>query len=117
MAYHRSERVAEEIKKELSMIIRDDVKDPRISDMLSIVKVDVSRDLSYAKIYVSVLGSDEEKEETIEGLESASGFIRKELASILQLRHVPELTFVLDSSIEYSIHISKKIDELHNKKR
>lgn len=117
MAYHRSERVAEEIKREISMIIRDDVKDPRISDMLSIVKVDASRDLSYAKVYVSVLGSDEEKEETIEGLKSASGFIRKELAAILQLRYVPELTFILDSSIEYSVHISKKIDELHNKKR
>ncbi len=117
MTYHRSERVAEEIKKELSMIIRDEVKDPRISEMLSIVKVDASRDLSHAKIYVSVLGSDEEKEETIDGLESANGFIRRELGKVLQLRHVPELNFVLDSSIEYSVHISKKIQELHDKKR
>ncbi|HHW70466.1 MAG TPA: 30S ribosome-binding factor RbfA [Clostridiales bacterium] len=117
MVYHRSERVAEEIKKEISMIIREDVKDPRISEMLSVVKVDVSRDLSHAKIYVSILGSDEEKTETIEGLESAAGFIRRELGKVLQLRHVPELDFILDSSIEYSVHISEKIKQLHEKKR
>lgn len=99
MAYHRSERVAEEIKKELSMIIRDNVKDPRISDMLSIIKVDASRDLNHAKVYVSVLGTEEEKQDTIEGLKSASGFIRKELGSILKLRYVPELAFILDSHV------------------
>ncbi|NMA94503.1 MAG: 30S ribosome-binding factor RbfA [Clostridiales bacterium] len=116
MAYERSKRVSEEIKREMSMIIREDVKDPRISDMLSIVKVDTSKDLSHAKIFVSILGSEDERKETLKGLQSASGFIRKQLASILKLRYVPELTFVLDSSIEYSIHISKKIDELQNKK-
>ena len=117
MAYHRSKRVAEEIKKEISMIIRDDVKDPRISEMVSIVKVDASKMSVMRKIYVSVLGSDEEKAETIEGLESAEGFIRRELGKVLQLRHVPELTFIIDSSIEYSVHISEKIKELHEKKR
>ena len=112
MTYQRSERVAEEIRREISRIMRDDVKDPRVSKLASVMRVDVTRDLSYAKIYISILGDDLEKKLTMEGLKKASGFIRKELGSALKLRHVPEIRFILDSSIEYSVNISKKIEQL-----
>ncbi|MFU0801429.1 MAG: 30S ribosome-binding factor RbfA [Xylanivirga thermophila] len=112
MAYHRSDRIAGEIKKQVSKIINDDVKDPRISEMLSITRVEVTRDIRYAKIYVSVLGDEEEKNATIEGLENAKGYIRNELGHILKIRYTPELKFILDNSIEYSIDIAKKLAEL-----
>jgi len=112
MSVQRTERLGEEIRKEISRILRDEVKDPRISTMASIVKVEVTRDLRYAKIYVSVLGSPEEAENTMEGLQSASGYIRRELGRCLQIRYIPQLNFVLDSSIEYSVEIAKKINEI-----
>lgn len=112
MRHQRLDRISEEIKKEISRIIREDVKDPRISPMVSILRVDVARDLRYAKIYVSVLGNEEEKTSTIEGLTRAAGFIRKELGRVLTIRYIPELSFVLDTSIEYSVDISKKIVEI-----
>ncbi|NLN41297.1 MAG: 30S ribosome-binding factor RbfA [Clostridiales bacterium] len=112
MRHQRLDRISEEIKKEISRIIREDVKDPRISPMVSILRVDVARDLRYAKVYVSVLGNEEEKTSTIEGLTRAAGFIRKELGRILTIRYIPELSFVLDTSIEYSVDISKKIVEI-----
>jgi len=110
--HQRLDRISEEIKKEISRIIREDVKDPRISPMVSILRVDVARDLRYAKVYVSVLGNEEEKTSTIEGLTRAAGFIRKELGRVLTIRYIPELSFVLDTSIEYSVDISKKIVEI-----
>jgi len=110
--HQRLDRISEEIKKEISRIIREDVKDPRISSMVSILRVDVSRDLRHAKVYVTVLGSEEEKSSTIEGLTRAAGFIRKELGRVLTIRYIPELHFVLDTSIEYSVDISKKIMEI-----
>ncbi len=112
MRHQRLDRISEEIKKEISRIIREDVKDPRISPMVSILRVDVARDLRYAKVYVSVLGNEEEKTSTIEGLTRAAGFIRKELGRVLTIRYIPELSFVLDTSIEYSVDISKKIVEI-----
>lgn len=112
MRHQRLDRISEEIKKEISRIIREDVKDPRISSMVSILRVDVSRDLRHAKVYVTVLGSEEEKSSTIEGLTRAAGFIRKELGRVLTIRYIPELHFVLDTSIEYSVDISKKIMEI-----
>ncbi|NLO81918.1 MAG: 30S ribosome-binding factor RbfA [Clostridiales bacterium] len=115
MSYQRSIRIAEEIRRELSDILRYHVKDPRINDMVTILKADVSRDLRHAKIYVSVLGDKNEKENVMAGIERASGFIRKELGQRLGLRYVPELRFLLDDSIEYSIHISQRIEELKQK--
>lgn len=112
MKHQRLDRISEEIKKEISRIIREDVKDPRIAEMASILRADVSGDLRHAKIYVSVLGNDEEKDSTIEGLTRASGFIRKELGRVLSIRYIPELNFILDTSIEYSVDISKKIMEV-----
>jgi len=117
MSYQRAERIAEEIKRELSDILRNHVRDPRITNMASVIKVDVSRDLRHAKIYVSVLGDREEKQKTMQGLDRATGFIRKELGQRLGLRYVPEISFVLDESIEYSIHIAQRIEELMKKEQ
>lgn len=92
-------RLAQEIKREVSSIIATEVKDPRLG-MLSITDVQVSRDLSWAKIYFSQLGSEEERERTMDGLERARGFIRSELAKRLRVRHTPEIIFLFDPSLE-----------------
>ena len=108
-------RMNGEVQREISKIIARDIKDPRINPMTSVVSVDVTPDLKYAKVFVSVLGSDEEKEKTRRGLASASSHIRSLLAKSLNLRNTPELTFLIDDSIEYGINMSKKIDELIEK--
>jgi len=113
MRDERVRKINEEIRRILSDIIRKDIKDPRVSGMVSIVRVDTSKDLRHAKVYVSVMGEDHEAERTIEGLSKAAGFIRRELGHEMSAYYVPELTFVLDDSIEYSIDISRKINELH----
>ena len=113
MRDERVRKINEEIRRILSDIIRNDIKDPRVSGMMSIMRVDTSRDLRHAKVYISVLGGDHEGERTIEGLTKAAGFIRRELGHQMSAYYVPELTFVLDDSIEYSIDISQKISELH----
>ncbi|NMB21046.1 MAG: 30S ribosome-binding factor RbfA [Firmicutes bacterium] len=92
-------RLAEEIKRELSSIIATEVKDPRLG-MISITEVNVSRDLSWAKVYYSQLGSEEEREQTLEGLNRAKGFVRTELAKRLRVRHTPEIIFQFDPSLE-----------------
>jgi ribosome-binding factor A len=112
MPRYRLDRISEEIRKEVSSIIRNNVKDPRISDMATIVKVVTSSDLSTAKLYVSVLGSDEERESSMLGLKKAAGYIRKELGKRLDIRHIPDLVFILDKSIDYSIEIAKKLEEI-----
>ena len=109
---NRTGRVNEAIKEEMARILRS-VKDPRVSSMTSVVKVDTSRDLKYCKIYYSVLGSEEERKETREGLNNAMGYIRRELAMSLNLRQTPELTFIEDNSIEYSIYLGEKLKEIH----
>ena len=107
-------RMNGEVQRELSKIISRDIKDPRIHPMTSVVSVDVTPDLKFAKVFVSVLGNDEEKEETMKGLNSAVGYIRRELAHSINLRNTPEITFILDDSIEYGVNMSKKIDELNH---
>lgn len=109
----RMTRINEEIKREISYIIRDEIKDPRVPSILSVVKVETTPDLKYCTIYVSVLGSDEEQKEALEGLKSAVGYIRKELAKRLNLRNTPQLKMVLDDSIEYSVKMSKLLDKIH----
>lgn len=108
----RVRKINEEIRRILSDIIRHDIKDPRVGGMVSIVRVDTSRDLRHAKVYVSVLGEGGDGARTIEGLQAASGFIRRELGHQMSAYYVPELKFMLDDSIEYSIGISQKINEL-----
>jgi ribosome-binding factor A len=106
-------RVNAEVQHELSNIIRNEIKDPRISTMTSVVAVDVTPDLKFAKAYISVLGNKEELEETVKGLKSAEGYIRRQLASSINLRNTPQITFVADSSIEYGVKMSKLIDEVN----
>ena len=105
-------RVNEKVMRELSNIIRGEIKDPRIHPMTSVVAVEVAPDLKTAKAYVSVLGNEKAQQDTIAGLRSAEGFIRVKLAKSINLRNTPQITFVLDQSIEYGIAMSKKIDEV-----
>lgn len=109
---NRGERINAAIKEEMSLILRD-MKDPRLSAMTSILRCDTSRDLNYCKVYYSVMGDEETKEETKAALASGMGFIRRELAQRLNLRQTPELTFIPDDSMEYSIYLSEKLKKIH----
>ena len=104
-------RLNSEVQKELSEIIRD-VKDPRVSPWTSIIEVYVAPDLKTCKVWISVLGSDEDRDEPLKGLKSAAGFIRHELAVRMNLRNTPELTFISDSTVEYGVDMIHKIDEI-----
>lgn len=108
----KTDRVNEEVFRTLSDIIRNEVKDPRISPITSITAVDVTKDLKQAKVYISVLGEEEDLDKTMEGLKSSAGFIRSALARELNLRNTPELKFVADSSIAYGMKMSKMIDDV-----
>ncbi|MBD2845243.1 30S ribosome-binding factor RbfA [Paenibacillus sp. IB182496] len=112
MAKIRVGRVGEQIKKELSLIIQTELKDPRIG-FITVTGVDVTSDLSQAKVYLSVLGSDEQKEETLKALARGAGFIRSELGKRIRLRHTPELLFKFDSSIEYGSRIESLLEEIN----
>ncbi len=105
-------RINQEVLRELSVVIREEVKDPRISPMTSVVAVEVAPDLKTAKIYVSVLGDEQAQKDTLKGLKSAAPFIRGKLAHTLNLRNTPELKFFVDQSIEYGVHMSKLIDDV-----
>ena len=109
----KNTRINGEVLKELSMIIRQEIKDPRIHMMPSVTAVEVAPDLKTCKAYISVLGSDQEKRDTIAGLRSAEGYIRRQLAKNLNLRNTPEIYFKLDESIEYGVHMSKLIDDVN----
>ena len=108
----KSTRINGEVQKELSQIIRSEVKDPRIHPFTSVTAVEITPDLKYGKVYISVLGSEAEKKATMEGLKSSAGFIRSRLAHTVNLRNTPELSFILDESIEYGIHMSRKISQV-----
>lgn len=107
-------RVNSEVMREMSTIIREDLKDPRINPLTSVMAVEVTPDLKFAKIFVSVMGDDEEKRKTMEGLKKSAAFARHQLAKRMNLRNTPELTFVLDTSIEYGVAMSKRIDEVNH---
>lgn len=108
MAGFKINRITSDIRLTLSSLLRE-IKDPRVSRLLSIVKVDVSGDLSYATVYVSAIEGSEKTAESVKALKNASGFLRRELGSRLKLRKVPELRFVADDSIEQSANISRII--------
>lgn len=108
----RANRISEEVKKVVSELISNRLKDPRVGKMVTVTSVEVTRDLSYANIYISVLGDKAEKDEALKGLSSAKGFIRKEIGSRIDLRYVPEPIFHLDESIERGIYMSKLIKEV-----
>ncbi len=107
-------RINNEVQKELSNIIRNEIKDPRVSEMTSVTDVYVAPDLKSCKAYISVLGDDGDLQATVEGLRSAEGFIRKQLASGINLRHTPRIEFIADDSISYGVRMSKLIDETVN---
>ena len=109
----KNTRINMEVQRELRDIIRTEIKDPRVTRaMTSIVSVEVTPDLKYCKVYVSVLGNAEAAQAAIAGLKSAVGYIRRELAHRINLRNTPELLFVLDQSIEYGVHMSRLIDQV-----
>lgn len=109
----KNTRINAEVQRELSEIIRTEVKDPRLAAaMVSVVSVEVTPDLKYCKAYISVLGSDEVAKAVVEGLRSAVGYIRKELARRVNLRNTPEIKFILDQSIEYGVNMSRLIDDV-----
>jgi len=107
----RTSRISEEMKREISDIIHNDLKDPRLPTLVSITMVNVTKDLRYAKVYASVMGSDEEKKNALSALKSAAGFIRREVGQRMKIRYVPEIQFELDNSIEYGVYINKLIND------
>ncbi len=107
----RTDRISEEMKKEVSTIIQNELKDPRLPKMISVTSAEVTRDLRYAKIFVSILGDESDKKNAIQGLKSASGFIRREIGQRLKLRYTPEILFELDNSIERGVYLNKLIND------
>lgn len=114
MKFNRTDRISEEIKKALSDIIMHELKDPGVTGIISITKVDTTRDLSYSKVYISVLGSNEQKESSIDALKKSAGFMRKMLSTKVKIRHTPQLLFELDNTIEYGAHMDQLIHSLSN---
>ena len=112
MSGYRMDRTGEDIMRELTAILRT-VKDPRVSGLISIVRAEVTRDMSYATVYISSMDGLEAAKNAVKGLTSAAGYMRRELGTALKLRHVPELRFVADDSIAYSSRIAEKLRELN----
>ena len=107
----KNTRINGEVQKELSRIIQNGIKDPRIAPLTSVVSVEVAPDLKTCKAYISVLGSEKAAADTLAGLKSAEGFIRRQLAHTVNLRNTPEIRFILDQSIEYGVTMTKLIDD------
>lgn len=117
MAKYRAGRINEEIKKEISNIIQNDLRDPRINTaMISVVKADVTKDLKYAKIYISIFDKDNREEEIFSIIKNSSSFIRKEVSQRIDVRCTPELIFQLDKSIEQGMHIDELIEKIKGNK-
>jgi ribosome-binding factor A len=110
----RTARIGEAIREEISSILLQEINDPRIQ-FVSITRVEVSADLQHAKVYVSILGSDQKREEVFEGLKSARGYIQKKLGKKIRLRYMPEITFKMDTSIDHGIHIFELLQEMKKK--
>ena len=111
MSKHRAFRLAESIKIEVSRIIREEIKDPRLG-FVTVSDVEVADDLRYARIYVSILGKEDEIKNSMDVLTRASGYVRSEIGKIVRLRYVPEIAFKYDHSIEHGAHISKLLREV-----
>ena len=108
----KNTRINGEVQRALSTTIRGEIKDPRISEWTSVVAVEVAPDLKSCKAWISVLGDEEARMATLQGLKSAEGYIRRQLARTVNLRNTPEITFVMDQSIEYGVNMSRRIDEV-----
>ena len=109
----KNTRINGEVQKELSNIIRGEIKDPRINPMTSVVTVEVAPDLKTCKAYISVLGDEAAQKDTLAGLKSAEGYIRTKLAHTVNLRNTPQIRFILDQSIEYGVNMSKLINDVN----
>ena len=110
----KNTRINGEVMRELSNIIRGEIKDPRINPLTSVVSVEVAPDLKTCKAYISVLGDEKSQQDTIAGLKSAEGYIRRMLAQNINLRNTPEIRFILDQSIEYGVNIENVIDDVNH---
>ena len=110
MSYQRIDRISEEVRREVDAIIRDELSDPRISGTFSVTRAEVTGDLRYAKIYISVL-EDDKREGLVEALKNAKGYIRRALGKRMIIRYTPELIFISDKNIEYGVHIAKVLAE------
>ncbi len=113
----RPNRVGEEIKKELVMLIRNGVKDPRVDSLISITDVEVTGDLSYATVYISRFGSDKQRQDALDGMKAASRYMRGELSKRLKLRVVPELIFKLDDSLQYGAKIETILNQIKQEQK
>ena len=108
----KNTRINGEVQRVLAEIIRGEIKDPRIAPMTSVVAVEVAPDLKTCKAWISVLGDEKAQTDTLEGLRSAEGYIRGQLARTINLRNTPQITFIMDQSIAYGVNMSKLIDEV-----
>jgi ribosome-binding factor A len=107
----RIDRISEQVKKEVSDIIQNELKDPRLPQMISVTEAEVTRDLRCAKVYVSMLGTDTDKKNALQALKNAAGFVRREIGQRLKIRYTPEIVFELDDSIERGVYITKLIED------
>ena len=114
MRFKRSERIQELILEEVSSLIQKGLKDPRISGFITVTGVEVSDNMKHAKIFVSVMGTEKEKEDSLEGLNSAKGYIRTQLSKALHIKFVPEIAFKHDHTAEYATNIQKLLNEIHH---
>lgn len=112
----RADRVQRELQREISTILHEDLKDPRIG-FVTVTRIELTGDLRFAKVYYSILGDEANKESSKDGIQSAAGYIRKLVGERLNLRYVPELSFRLDGSIEYSINLEKTFERLNNERK
>lgn len=112
MSVNRTVRIQEEIRKILSEVIRNNIKDPRVPILTTVTRVEVTRDLRYAKAFISVFGEKEDKVKCIEGLKSAAGYIRREVGSKIKVRYTPEILFEIDESLEHGLHINKILSDI-----
>ncbi|GAA0122089.1 MAG: 30S ribosome-binding factor RbfA [Clostridium argentinense] len=112
MAKYRSGRINEEIKRDVSNTIQNKIKDPRLTAMISVTDVDVSKDLSYAKIYVSIFGNEKEKKDSYLALKNSAGFIRKEIAKNVKIRHIPEVIIELDETLDKAQHLDSLLEQI-----
>ncbi len=112
MPKNRLAVIESEFKRALSEIIRSDIKDPRVSEMASVTRVEITKDLKYAKAYISVFDSDKKKASTIETLTHAEHFIKNEIGARINIRRLPEIKFILDTSIEYSSRINELLKKV-----
>lgn len=105
-------RINDEIKEQVAMLIRN-LKDPRLSSLITVVRADTTQDLKYCKVYISIMGTKEEKENTLLALKSAASFIKKELAKSVNLRQTPQISFILDESLDYAMRIDEILKEVN----